>query len=63
MTTLYEEWLKEVKVDLMTHSRWAGDMVQPVLLNFPAHLLAPQLARGGGGGNERQTTRNDTRQG
>jgi hypothetical protein len=62
--TIYEEWLKESKVDLTTHLRRAGDTVPPILLNFPAHLLAHKLARGDdGGSNEQHTTRNDTRQG
>jgi hypothetical protein len=59
VTKLYEEWLKEVKVDLTTHSRRAGDMVPPVLLNLSARILAPKLSQGNGGGsNERQTPRN-----
>jgi hypothetical protein len=45
MGKLYEEWMKEVKVDLTTHSRRADDTVPPVLLNFPAHSLAPKLVR------------------
>jgi hypothetical protein len=48
VTTLYAEWLKEVKNDTTTHSRWAGDTVPPVLLNFPAHLIAPKNGRGNG---------------
>jgi hypothetical protein len=46
VTTLYAEWLKEVKIDLTTYSRQAGDMVPPVLQNFPAHLIAPKLGWG-----------------
>jgi hypothetical protein len=46
ITTLYDEWLKEVKIDLTTHSRQAGDSVPPVLLNFPAYLIAPKLGWG-----------------
>jgi hypothetical protein len=62
--TIYDEWLKEVNVDLTTHSRWVGDMVPPVLLNFPAHLLAPKLAQGSDGStNGRQAARNNTHQG
>jgi hypothetical protein len=64
VTTLHDEWLKEVKIDLITHSRWTGDTVPPVLLNFPAHGIAPKLARGhNGGSNNCQTTRNEMRQG
>jgi hypothetical protein len=64
VTTIYEEWLKEVKVDLTTNSRRAGDTVPSVLLNFPVHILAPKIGRGNiCGTNERHTTRNDTRQG
>jgi hypothetical protein len=50
MTTLYEERLKEVQVDLTTYAHWAGDTPPPVLLNFPELFLAPKLARGNGGG-------------
>jgi hypothetical protein len=64
ITTLYDEWLKEVKIDLTTHSRWASDTASSVLLNFPAHLISPKLIWGDtGSANARQTTWNDTRQG
>jgi hypothetical protein len=56
VTTLYNKWLKEVKINLMTHSRR--------VLNFSANLIAPKLARGHNGGSKyRKTTRNETRQG
>jgi hypothetical protein len=46
ITTLYAEWMKEVKIDLTTHSRRAGDTVPPALQNFPAYLITPKLGRG-----------------
>jgi hypothetical protein len=64
VVTHYEQWIKEVKSDLTTRSQRAGDTVPQVMMNFPAHLLAPKVARGNGGStNEQQTTHNDARQG
>jgi hypothetical protein len=64
MIILYDEWLKEVMVNLTAHSHRAGDTVPPVLVNFPTHLLAPKLAWvNGGNTNERQISWNDTHQG
>jgi hypothetical protein len=64
ITTLYTEWLKEVKIDLTTHSRRAGDTVPPILLNFPAHLIAPKLGRGNTSNiNDHHVSQNEPRQG
>jgi hypothetical protein len=64
VTTLYYEWLKEVKIDLTTHSRQAGETAPPVLLNFPARLIAQKFGRGNiGSANDCHTTRNETHQG
>jgi hypothetical protein len=45
VTTLYAEWLKEVNIDLTTHSRRTGDTSPHILLKFPAHLISPNLDR------------------
>jgi hypothetical protein len=64
VTTLYVEWMKEVKIDLRIHSRRYGDTFPPILQNFPAHLIAPKLGRGNTSNvTDRQASRNEPRQG
>jgi hypothetical protein len=38
--------VRGVNIDLMNHSRWAGDTVPSVLKNFSAHPIDPKLGRG-----------------
>jgi hypothetical protein len=45
VTTLYAKWLKEVKIDLTTHSRWASN-IPPHTYKFPSAHHRPNIQTG-----------------
>jgi hypothetical protein len=64
VTTLFAEWLKEVKIDLTTHSRRAGDTVPPRTSKLPSVFHCTKFGRGNTGNvNDHQASQNEPRQG